>query len=85
MAYNALWIEKFRSRTVQLDSGFLVFKYLTQLLMNPPQAKISELGNWLPDRWKNRDVDRIANLNLHPAVNHPCGSRIAQPGSAVEP
>src|SRR5262250_3612665 len=28
--------------------------YLTQLLMNLPQAKMSELSDWLPDQWKIR-------------------------------
>lgn len=37
--------------------------YLTQLLMNLPQAKVSELSDWLPDQWKIRHLARIANLN----------------------
>ena len=28
--------------------------YLTRLFMNPPQAKVSELADWLPDQWKIR-------------------------------
>jgi hypothetical protein len=36
--------------------------YLTQLLMNLPQAKISELPQWLPDQWKLRHAQRLANL-----------------------
>ncbi len=37
--------------------------YLTQLLMNLPQAKVSELSDWLPDQWKIRHLARMANLN----------------------
>jgi transposase len=37
--------------------------YLTQLLMNLPQAKMSELSDWLPDQWKIRHMARIASLN----------------------
>ena len=33
--------------------------YLTQLLMNLPQAKMSELSDWLPDQWKIRHAARI--------------------------
>jgi len=33
--------------------------YLTQLLMNLPQAKMSELSDWLPDQWKIRHLARI--------------------------
>lgn len=40
--------------------------YLTQLLMNLPQAKVSELSDWLPDRWKIRHMARIATLNPVP-------------------
>jgi hypothetical protein len=40
--------------------------YLTQLLMNLPQAKMSELSNWLPDEWKIRHRARIASLNTVP-------------------
>ena len=36
--------------------------YLTQLLMNLPQAKMSELPNWLPDQWKIRHLARIATF-----------------------
>jgi transposase len=36
--------------------------YLTQLLMNLPQAKMSELPDWLPDQWKIRHLARIANF-----------------------
>jgi len=34
--------------------------YLTQLLMNLPQAKVSELSDWLPDQWKIRHMARMA-------------------------
>jgi transposase len=37
--------------------------YLTQLLMNLPQAKMSELPDWLPDQWKLRHAARMAALN----------------------
>jgi transposase len=36
--------------------------YLTQLLMNIPQAKMSELPDWLPDQWKIRHLARIATF-----------------------
>jgi len=36
--------------------------YLTQLLMNLPQAKMSELSDWLPDQWKIRHLARIATF-----------------------
>ena len=38
--------------------------YLTQLLMNLSQAKVSELPNWLPDQWKIRHLAIMASLNL---------------------
>ena len=37
--------------------------YLTQLLMNLPQAKVSELSDWLPDQWKIRHAARMASFN----------------------
>ena len=37
--------------------------YLTQLLMNLSQVKVSELSNWLPDQWKIRHVARMASFN----------------------
>jgi transposase len=37
--------------------------YLTQLLMNLPQAKVSELSDWLPDQWKSRHEARMASFN----------------------
>jgi len=40
--------------------------YLTQLLMNLPQAKMSELSDWLPDQWKIGHAARMAALNTPP-------------------
>jgi transposase len=37
--------------------------YLTQLLMNLPQAKLSELDAWLPDQWKLHQAARTEALN----------------------
>jgi hypothetical protein len=37
--------------------------YLTQLLMNLPQTKMSELSDWLPDQWKIRHLARMASFN----------------------
>jgi hypothetical protein len=37
--------------------------YLTQLLMNLPQTKMSELADWLPDQWKIRHLARIATFS----------------------
>jgi transposase len=34
--------------------------YFTQLLLNLPQIKISELSAWLPDQWKLRQAARLA-------------------------
>ena len=36
--------------------------YFTQLLMNLPQTKMSQLSEWLPDQWKLRHAQRLANL-----------------------
>src|ERR1700751_1018869 len=36
--------------------------YLTQLLMNLPQTKVSDLSDWLPDQWKRLQTARAANL-----------------------
>jgi hypothetical protein len=36
--------------------------YLTQLLMNLPQTKLSELDAWLPDKWKLNQTERCAAL-----------------------
>ena len=32
--------------------------YLTQLLVNLPAARLSELADWLPDEWKRRQAAR---------------------------
>ena len=37
--------------------------YITQLLMNLPQTKMSELSDWLPDQWKIRHLARMASFN----------------------
>jgi transposase len=37
--------------------------YLTQLLVNLPQTKLSELDAWLPDQWKLRQAARCASLD----------------------
>jgi hypothetical protein len=42
--------------------------YLTQLLMNLPQAEVSELSDWMPDQWKIRHVARMASFNCPSAV-----------------
>lgn len=34
--------------------------YLTQLLVNLPAARLSELPAWLPDEWKRRQTARPA-------------------------
>ena len=34
--------------------------YLTQLLVNLPAARLSELPDWLPDEWKRRQAARPA-------------------------
>jgi len=36
--------------------------YLTQLLVNLPQAKMSDLPIWLPDQWKLRQTVGVASL-----------------------
>jgi transposase len=43
--------------------------YLTQLLMNLPQAKMSELSDWLPDQWKIRHLARIQTCTVPSASN----------------
>jgi transposase len=40
--------------------------YLTQALMNLPEAKLSELTDWLPDQWKICHEARMASLNIVP-------------------
>ena len=44
--------------------------YLTQLLMNLPQARISELSDSLPDQWKLRRLARMAALNTPSPKNY---------------
>jgi transposase len=41
--------------------------YLTQLLMNLPQAKVNELSNWLPDQWKIRHFARMESFKTAPS------------------
>jgi transposase len=41
--------------------------YLTQLLVNLPSLRISDLPHWLPDRWKAAQKARLATLNNHAA------------------
>ena len=41
--------------------------YLTQLLISLPQTKVSELSDWLPDRWKIRHLARMESLNIGPS------------------
>ena len=38
--------------------------YLTQLLMNLPEVKVSGLSDWLPDQWKIRHLARMASFNV---------------------
>jgi transposase len=38
--------------------------YLTQLLMNLPQAKVRELPDWLPDQWRIRHEARLVRLDI---------------------
>jgi len=45
--------------TCQLDPQL----YLTQLLMNLPQTKLSELDDWLPDQWKLQQAARNEALS----------------------
>jgi hypothetical protein len=43
--------------------------YLTQLLMNLPHTKMSELSDWLPDHWRIRHPARIATFTCPPTSN----------------
>jgi transposase len=36
--------------------------YLTQLLVNLPSATIRQLHAWLPDQWKQRQAELLANI-----------------------
>ena len=40
--------------------------YLTQLLVNLPAARISDLPAWLPDRWKATQKTRLASKQNQP-------------------
>jgi transposase len=40
--------------------------YLTQLLMNLPQTKVTELSDWLPDEWKICHAARMASFKAAP-------------------
>ena len=44
--------------------------YLTQLLMNLPQAKVRDLPDWLPDLWKIRQEARMARLDIASSAQH---------------
>jgi transposase len=44
--------------------------YLTQLLANLPATPLSQLGEWLPDRWKQRQ----ATITTSAVVRSACGS-----------
>jgi transposase len=44
--------------------------YLTQLLMNLPHAKMSELSDWLPDQWKIRHLARMASFNSNSSARN---------------
>jgi transposase len=44
--------------------------YLTQLLMNLPQAKVRALSDWLPDQWRIRHQARMASFNTAPRARH---------------
>ena len=37
--------------------------YRTQLLMNLPEVRVTELSDWLPDQWKIRHLARMASFN----------------------
>ena len=40
--------------------------YLTQLLVNLPAEHVSDLPDWLPDRWKATQKTRLATLQNQP-------------------
>jgi transposase len=42
--------------------------YPTQLLMNLPQTKVSDLPDWLPDQWTIRHEARMARLDIAPTA-----------------
>ena len=44
--------------------------YFTQLLMNLPQTKMKQLSEWLPEQWKLRHAQRLAQLqNTTPSTS----------------
>jgi transposase len=43
--------------------------YFTQLLVNLPQVRASELSAWLPDQWKIRHARRLALQNTNPSLS----------------
>jgi len=44
--------------------------YFTQLLMNLPQTKMNQLSEWLPEQWKLRHAQRLAQLqNTTPSTS----------------
>ena len=45
-----------------LERGKFRLIYLTQLLVNLPALRISDLPDWLPDRWKATQKIRLAAL-----------------------
>ena len=49
--------------------------YLTQLLINLPATRISELPDWLPDQWKLAQTARLASLQSRAhRLRKTCGS-----------
>lgn len=40
--------------------------YVLPALINLPQAKMSDLSDWLPDQWKIRHVALVARLKTVP-------------------
>jgi hypothetical protein len=44
--------------------------HLTQLLMNLPPLRMSELAEWLPDEWKRRRTERAAALGVSAVRGH---------------
>lgn len=43
--------------------------YLTQLLINLPSARMSELSAWLPDQWNLHQPARLNSLQDLTATN----------------
>lgn len=59
--------------------------YLTQLLMNLPQAKVNELSDWPPDQWKIRHQARMASFNNSLLARLLAACRRAPRGSKTKP